>query len=177
MGNHTCGTSAWSRPVAHGKCAETLAGAPADPPRQPEGHGFRLGLRLRRLHACGVCARICPTSALNLENMPERPPSIDFPGRQIALAVDMCVHVCSPAAMTIDHDPTFCPDLSARKPLFFARGVIKCKKIAPPRCILPGVEFARPASSAHSSIRGHAPPRPERYLPSSHRSKPQEKPQ
>jgi len=177
-GQPTCGTSAWSRPAAHGKCAETLAGAPADPPGSLKGMDS-LGLRLRRLQLpAGFAPAICPTSALQFGKYAgETAFQLTFQAAK-CVGCDMCVHVCSPAAMTIDHDPTFARIFSQENVILRAGGLIKCKKCRHPhrctaRCgVLPALRVP-----AHSSIRVHAPPGLKSIRPSSAQEQPQEKPQ
>jgi len=55
--------------------------------------------------ACGVCARACPTGALQMETA-ESSYQLTF-SPQICLACDICQHVCAPSAITVTHDPTF----------------------------------------------------------------------
>ena len=57
--------------------------------------------------ACGVCARACPTSALQFEkNEDEKAFTLTFSARN-CIGCEMCVHVCAPSAVSVNHTPTF----------------------------------------------------------------------
>jgi ferredoxin len=91
--------------------------------------------------ACGVCARICPTSALQFGIYAgETAFQLTFQAAK-CVGCDMCVHVCGPAAMTIDHDPSFARIFSQENVIIYAGGLIKCKKCAALTVALPGVEL------------------------------------
>ncbi|MCB9420033.1 MAG: 4Fe-4S binding protein [Ardenticatenaceae bacterium] len=55
--------------------------------------------------ACGVCARVCPTGALQMETAKSSYQLTFSP--QICIACDVCSHVCAPNTITLTHDPTF----------------------------------------------------------------------
>lgn len=55
--------------------------------------------------ACGACARICPTRALELATG-ESHFELRF-SPELCLACQACAHVCAPEAITIDRAPTF----------------------------------------------------------------------
>ena len=55
--------------------------------------------------ACGVCARVCPTGALQMETAVSSYQLTFSP--QICIACDMCRHVCAPNAIRLIPDPTF----------------------------------------------------------------------
>jgi ferredoxin len=91
--------------------------------------------------ACGVCARICPTSALQFGKYAgETAFQLTFQAAK-CVGCDMCMHVCGPAAMNIDHDPTFARIFSQENVIIRAGGLIKCKKCGAPTVALPGVEL------------------------------------
>ena len=69
------------------------------------GWGFALLAVNDDCTACGVCARACPTGALQMETAESSYQLIFSP--QICLACDICSHVCAPNAITLTHDPTF----------------------------------------------------------------------
>jgi ferredoxin len=117
---------------------------PAPPPARP---GSLQGLEFAWLSvseactACGVCARICPTGALQFGKYAgETAFQLTFQAAK-CVGCDMCVHVCSPAAMTIDHNPTFARIFSQENVILRAGGLIKCKKCGAPTVALPGVEL------------------------------------
>ncbi len=55
--------------------------------------------------ACGVCARVCPTGALQMETAASSYQLTFSP--QICIACDKCSHVCAPNAINLTHAPTF----------------------------------------------------------------------
>lgn len=67
--------------------------------------GFALASVTDDCTACGVCARACPTGALQMETA-ESSYRLTF-SPQICLACDICSHVCAPNAISFVHDPTF----------------------------------------------------------------------
>ncbi|MCB8966652.1 MAG: 4Fe-4S binding protein [Ardenticatenaceae bacterium] len=69
------------------------------------GWGFALADVNDECTACGVCARTCPTGALQLETAVSTYKLTFSP--QICIACDICAHVCAPQAITLIHDPTF----------------------------------------------------------------------
>jgi ferredoxin len=57
--------------------------------------------------ACGVCARECPTRAFIFETGEnDANYSLKISMRN-CIGCEMCVHVCAPSAITVDHAPTF----------------------------------------------------------------------
>jgi formate hydrogenlyase subunit 6/NADH:ubiquinone oxidoreductase subunit I len=91
--------------------------------------------------ACGVCARICPTSALQFGKFAgETAFQLTFQAAK-CVGCDMCVHVCGPAAMNLDHDPTFARIFSQENVIIRSGWLIKCKKCGELTVALPGVEL------------------------------------
>ena len=109
---------------------------------QSRWHGFRLGVSVSEAcTACGACARICPTSALQFGKYAgETAFQLTFQAAK-CVGCDMCVHVCAPAAMNLDHHPTFARIFSQENVIIRAGGLIKCKKCGAPTVALPGVEL------------------------------------
>lgn len=57
--------------------------------------------------ACGVCARGCPTGALKFYTSDDKSTySLYFAARD-CIACDLCMHVCVPSAINVNHAPTF----------------------------------------------------------------------
>jgi formate hydrogenlyase subunit 6/NADH:ubiquinone oxidoreductase subunit I len=57
--------------------------------------------------ACAVCARACPTNALQFEKNEDATSfTLQFSAHN-CVACEMCLHVCAPSAMTVDRTPTF----------------------------------------------------------------------
>jgi ferredoxin len=91
--------------------------------------------------ACGVCARICPTSALKFEkNEVETTYTLNFSARN-CVGCEMCVHVCAPSAMSMDHNPTFSQIFSQENVSIHAGELIKCKKCGALTAAQPGVDL------------------------------------
>jgi ferredoxin len=147
-------------------------------PGSLKGMDFAWGSVSDACTACGVCARICPTSALQFGKYAgETAFQLTFQAAK-CVGCDMCVHVCSPAAMTIDHDPTFARIFSQENVILRAGGLIKCKKCGTPTVALPGVEFCPPCEFRRTHPFGSMlPPGLKSIRPSSAQEQPQEKPQ
>jgi ferredoxin len=69
------------------------------------GLGFALLAVNDDCTACGVCTRVCPTGALQIETAVSSYQLTFSP--QICIACDVCRHVCAPNAITVTPDPTF----------------------------------------------------------------------
>jgi len=81
--------------------------APSNPEETPSLAGLRFALMAvnDECTACGICARVCPTKALQLET-DESSYQLVF-SSQICIACDICRHVCTPQAITLTPDPSF----------------------------------------------------------------------
>ena len=91
--------------------------------------------------ACGVCARICPTGALQFgAYAAETAFQLTFQAAK-CVGCDMCVHVCSPAAMSLDHDPSFARIFSQEIVIIRAGGLTRCRKCGALTVAQPGVEL------------------------------------
>lgn len=109
-------------------------------PQRPEQvavdrFGFAILAVSATCSACGACARACPTDALDF--------SINEAGEHFSLALDpalctgckVCSHVCAPAAIEVEHSPSF-SQVFVRDPILLQDGELsKCQ-----RC---GARFAR----------------------------------
>lgn len=69
------------------------------------GLGFALMAVNDDCTACGICARVCPTEALQLKTEKSSYQLVFSP--QICIACDKCSHVCAPQAITLTPDPSF----------------------------------------------------------------------
>ena len=69
------------------------------------GLGFALMAVNDECTACGICARVCPTEALQMQTDKSSYQLVFSP--QICIACDMCCHVCTPQAITLTPDPSF----------------------------------------------------------------------
>ena len=91
--------------------------------------------------ACGVCARICPTGALQFgKNTYETAYKLAFVARN-CVGCEMCVHVCAPSAMSLDHNPTFEQIFSQETVVIHEGGLIKCKNCGTLTVAQPGVNL------------------------------------
>jgi ferredoxin len=126
--------------------------------------------------ACGVCARICPTNALQFGKYAgETAFQLTFQAAN-CVGCDMCLHVCGPAAMTIDHDPTFARIFSQENVILRAGALIKCKKCDAPTVALPGVELCPVCEFRRTHPFGSMlPPGLKSIRPPSTQEKPEEK--
>jgi ferredoxin len=77
--------------------------------------------------ACGICARGCPTGALNFEKSEDETTyALKFSARQ-CVGCDLCVHVCVESAITVDHKPTF-PQVFGEEITVLGEGeLVKCQ--------------------------------------------------
>ena len=126
--------------------------------------------------ACGICARICPTSALQFGKYAgETAFQLTFQAAK-CVGCDMCVHVCGPAAINIDHAPTAARIFSQENVIIRAGALIKCKKCGTPTVALPGVELCPPCEYRRTHPFGSMlPPGLKNIRPPSAQEKPQEK--
>jgi ferredoxin len=70
------------------------------------GLGYALVSISEACTACGICARVCPTRALQFEKQTEYKYRLLFTP-ETCVACEACYHVCTPKAITIDHAPAF----------------------------------------------------------------------
>jgi ferredoxin len=107
-----------------------------------DGFGFA-ALRISdSCTACGACARACPTEALHFEkNEQETAFTLSFIP-QNCIGCDLCAHVCAPAAISINHSPSFEQVLGSKEPVLLATGELahceRCKTLIAAR---PGVKL------------------------------------
>jgi len=78
--------------------------------------------------ACGVCARACPTNALQFEkNENETAYTLKVSART-CVGCEMCVHVCAPSAMSVNHAPTFAQIFSEEIVTLQEGELVKCER-------------------------------------------------
>lgn len=91
--------------------------------------------------ACAVCARACPTNALQFEkNEDKKIYKLTFSGRN-CVGCDICVHVCAPSAITVDHAPTFMQIFTEETVTLQEGGMVKCTSCSAWTAALPGVSL------------------------------------
>jgi ferredoxin len=90
--------------------------------------------------ACGVCARACPTQAIQFvidEDSHSYQLNI-FP--QLCTGCEMCRHVCEPEAVSVEHAPTFQQVFGSGQPVLLRGGEIAyCEQCKTPYAAKPGV--------------------------------------
>lgn len=78
--------------------------------------------------ACGTCARVCPTGALQfLKNDEGTVFTLLFENR-LCIGCDMCSHVCLPASIHIDHTTAFMEIFGAEKVTLREGDLSKCSQ-------------------------------------------------
>jgi len=91
--------------------------------------------------ACAVCARVCPTSALQFEkNKAEKAYTLTFSARN-CVGCEMCMHVCAPSALTLDRTPTFAQIFSEEIVTLQEGGLVKCTRCGVLTAAQPGVNL------------------------------------
>jgi len=91
--------------------------------------------------ACGICASICPTSALQFgKNEAETAYQLTFLARN-CVGCEMCMHVCAPSAISMDHAPTFMQIFNQEYVTIHEGGLMKCKQCGTVMAVNPGVDL------------------------------------
>ena len=82
--------------------------------------------------ACGACARGCPTDALQfLTNEDTTAYALRFSARQ-CIGCDLCIGVCLPAAVSVDHAPAFWRVFSAETVIVRGGALTRCQRCGAP---------------------------------------------
>lgn len=94
-----------------------------------DGLGFATLVISNACTACGSCGRACPTEALKFcKNEDEMTFSISFLAKN-CIGCDLCVHVCLPDAITLDHTASFEQIFSVKEPVVVESGPItRCER-------------------------------------------------
>jgi ferredoxin len=87
--------------------------------------------------ACGACARACPTAALQFSlDEVSQTFQLDF-SPSLCIGCELCIHVCEPGAVSVQHDPPFSTVLGSREAVRLFGGAFarceRCKAIYPAR--------------------------------------------
>ena len=91
--------------------------------------------------ACGVCARACPTSALQFENNEdEKAFTLSLSARN-CIGCEMCVHVCAPSAVSVNHTPTFAQIFGEETMTLQEGELVKCERCGILMSARPGVNL------------------------------------
>lgn len=93
--------------------------------------------------ACGVCARACPTQALHFEsNKNDTEYSLKFSARQ-CIGCEMCMHVCAPSAVSVDHAPTFAQIFGEESISLREGNLVKCEHCGIPMAAKPNLHLCQ----------------------------------
>ncbi|MEW6717357.1 MAG: 4Fe-4S dicluster domain-containing protein [Chloroflexota bacterium] len=78
--------------------------------------------------ACAVCVRVCPTSALQMQQSnKEMHYRLQFNPR-LCIGCELCVHVCLPKAMDVNHTPTYSQVFGVSDSVVLSEGkLIQCQ--------------------------------------------------
>jgi len=91
--------------------------------------------------ACGVCARACPTAALELDEEKETSYQLKF-SFQACTGCEVCVHVCAPAALTLQTDAPSIRVLGQTEPIILRSGEFRrCERCNALIAAAPGVSL------------------------------------
>jgi ferredoxin len=79
-------------------------------------------------NACGACARACPTEALKFEKDEDNTAfTLRFSARN-CIGCDLCARVCVPAAVTVNHEPTFARVFDEEQITLQEGELVRCKR-------------------------------------------------
>jgi len=82
--------------------------------------------------ACAVCTRACPTNALQFEmNENETEYTLKFSARK-CVGCELCIHVCAPSAVSVDHTPSFAEIFSEETVTLQEGQLVKCERCGIP---------------------------------------------
>jgi formate hydrogenlyase subunit 6/NADH:ubiquinone oxidoreductase subunit I len=110
----------------------------------PQSPPSLAGLGLASLHvdeeactACGTCARICPTAALQFEANENRF-RLTLSAQQ-CIACELCARVCTPGAIKVETAPSYYQLFNELGPLVMVEGVLdRCRRCNGPYAARPG---------------------------------------
>lgn len=78
--------------------------------------------------ACSACGRACPTEALKFEKSEDNASfALKFSARD-CIGCDLCVRVCLPAAVSVDHAPTFAQVFGEEQTTLCEGELVKCER-------------------------------------------------
>jgi len=91
--------------------------------------------------ACGICASICPTSALQFgKTEAETAYKLTFLARN-CVGCEMCMHVCAPSAISMDPTPIFTQIFNQEYVTIHEGGLMECKQCGTVTAVKPGVDL------------------------------------
>lgn len=78
--------------------------------------------------ACGVCARVCPTGALQFEREAESRYRLAFSAPD-CIGCELCAHVCAPGALVVEPAPSFQHVFGRAMPVVLRQGeLLRCEQ-------------------------------------------------
>lgn len=115
---------------------------PASEPRSlPVGPGFASVSISEECTACGVCARACPTGALQFVQEENAGYRLTF-APHACIGCEICAHVCAPAAVTVEPRPTFGYVFGRTEPITLRTGgLARCERCRAPFAARPGARL------------------------------------
>jgi ferredoxin len=101
-----------------------------DPGPLPAGPGYAAVRASDACSACGACARLCPTGALQLQLNTEASPNYRLTFLPWAcIGCDACTHACLPGALALDPAPTLEAVFGPREPVVLQSGeLVRCAR-------------------------------------------------
>jgi ferredoxin len=107
----------------------------------PAGLGFAALTISDECTACGVCARACPTEALQFVQEEKAGYRLTF-SPQACIGCEICAHVCAPAAVTVEPRPTFGYVFGRTEPMTLRAGdLVHCERCRAPFATRPGARL------------------------------------
>ena len=109
-----------------------------------EGQGFAVLTISEECTACGVCARACPTGALQFTRQEDLHYQMDFDPRT-CIGCGACTVVCGPQAIDMQAAPTFEQIFGSREPVSLISGdLAHCERCQAPYAARPGARLCPP---------------------------------
>jgi ferredoxin len=91
--------------------------------------------------ACGVCGRACPTGALCFEKSEDETTyTLTFLARK-CIGCEICIHVCAPEALSLNHEPTFAQVFDVERVTLRAGELVRCGRCRALIAARPGVQL------------------------------------
>jgi ferredoxin len=109
-----------------------------------EGLGFAVLTVSEDCTACGVCARLCPTGALQFTNQDDQRYQLDFDPRT-CIGCAACMVVCGPQAIDMQTAPTFEQVFGSQEPVTLIAGdLAHCERCQAAYAARPGSHLCPP---------------------------------
>jgi ferredoxin len=144
----------------HRRIAATLRHLPElepAPERPLDGLGFGSLEVSDECSACGVCAHVCPTGALELRREDENQFRLVLSAAD-CIACGLCVDVCAPAAIQLDVAPDFLYVFSESETVLREGVLTRCESCSAQMAALPGKKYCAPCEFRRKNPMGSAMP-------------------